>query len=244
MSKPRNIDHISPSQLILYENCPYLWYLRYVKSYWPPKSHPLKFGIAFHNGIETMMNEWDKKEVALANAKSSFDYSYIFEEKGEDPDKWCSKAHEMYQHLSIGLKKFKSFEPISMEETIQREKLRGRIDCFAKIDGENFLVDWKSGSYPYNAERVSNDLQITAYCWMTENKYKPAFILVTKRSSRFYFYPTERTKKELLDFEDYMNSILWQMENRNTFPKNTEHCSAYGGCTALRDGLCEGRNDF
>lgn len=239
----RTIDHVSPSQLILYENCPRLWYLRYVKGYWPPKTHPLKFGIAFHEGSEAMMKSWGK-EVALDNAVSKFNFDYTMNQKGENPEKWGAKAKEMFQHLDIGLRGLDSFNPISTERTIQKEKLRGRIDCFAKIGGEKYIIDWKSASYPYDEETIKNSLQLTAYCWLTDNEYKPAFILVTKASSDFYFFPTERTERDLLDFEDYMNSVIWQMENRKAFPKNTEHCSAYGGCTALADGLCEGRNDF
>jgi len=243
MSKVRDIDHISPSQLILYENCPNLWYLRYIEGYWPPKSHPLKFGIAFHDGMEYLMRDWGR-DVAVSNALSRFSDAYIFQQNGEDSEKWVRKAKEMYQHLSIGLSNFESFEPISSEQTLQREKLRGRIDCFAKINGEDYLIDWKTTSRPYDEEMIETSLQLTAYCWLTENKYKPAFILATKYSTDFYFFPTERTNRELLEFEDYMNSVIWQMENRKHFPKNTEFCSSYSGCTAMKDGLCEGRNDF
>lgn len=243
MNKLRTIDHVSPSQLILYENCPHLWYLRYVKSYWPPKTHALKFGIAFHDGVEQMMKNWGSN-AALDNAGSKFDDSYIFGQHGEEPDKWCSKAYDMYQRLFSGLETFESFEPLETEITIQKDLLKGRIDCLAKIDGEKYIIDWKSGSYPYSEERIDTDLQLTAYCWLTDNEYKPAFILVTKGSPRFYFYPARRTKGDLARFKNYMDSVIWQMENRKFFPKNTDFCSSYGGCTALKDGLCEGSNDF
>lgn len=240
---PRKINHVSPSQLILYEDCPHLWYLRYVKKFWPPKSHPLKFGIAFHDGVESLLKSWGK-DVSLDNAISKFEFSYGIGQKGEDPEKWGKKAKEMYQHLLIGLNNLEDFQPIKTEQTLQKGRLRGRLDCLAKMGNEDYLIDWKTTSSPYDQETVTNSLQLTAYCWLTDNQYKPAFILVTKYSTDFYFYPTTRTKKDLINFEDYMDSVIWQMENREAFPKNTEHCGAYGGCDALEAGLCEGRNDF
>jgi hypothetical protein len=46
------IDHISHSQLSMWEKCPRAWEYRYIQKIGTPKSYNLFFGDVYHHGLE------------------------------------------------------------------------------------------------------------------------------------------------------------------------------------------------
>lgn len=239
----RTIKFVSPTQLQLWEDCPYLWYLRYVKKYKPPVTFPLKFGIAFHTGVEKMLEEsWDT-EVAYDNACSAFDYSYTFTYKGEESAKWMKRAAKMLKMLQNRLSVFEQFEILEQEQTVALGRLRGRIDCIAKVDGEKMVIDWKTSNRPFSDSDLQENLQLSAYCYLTGHR-KAAFMVIPKVGKKIYFQEVTRTEQQIGEFTDYMESVIERMEMLDEFPKNYYSCKNYGGCWAYKQLLCESTDDF
>lgn len=238
----RTIKFVSPTQLQLWENCPHLWYLRYVKKYKPPVTFPLKFGIAFHAGIEVMLDDWGKT-VAYENACSTFDYKYTFTHKGEDPAKWMKRAAKMFKTLQNRLAMFDQFEVLEQEQMIAVDRLRGRIDCIAKVDGEEMIIDWKTSNRPFSETDLKENLQLTSYCYLTGHR-QAAFMVVPKVGKKIYFQQVTRTEQQIREFGNYLESVIERMETLDEFPKNLYFCGNYGGCSAYKDGECIGKDDF
>jgi len=247
MTKIRDIGKLSYSQISLYKQCPRLWYEQYVLGHRLEEvSQALSFGIAYHAGVEELMKLWGKNS-ALSEAQSKFEWEYCFGRMpGPDEDKWMPIGDKLLLNLAHKLREF-DFEPVTIEQMIERNNFRGRIDCVANVNGHKTIIDWKTASREYDPSHVDTDEQLTAYNYLMPDIEFLAFCVGVKGTQNVYWYETIRTKQQVDEFEQMVKSTRREMETLEKFPGmyNREACMAWNRkCDMWQGDWCEGLDDF
>ena len=189
MKKIREVGSLSYSQMEAYLTCPRLWYERYILGHkYEAYSQALSFGIAFHTGMEKMMQGWNDK-VCLENAISKFEWEYHFGRNpasNDDLYSWLTRGQQMLTNMHSLLRSM-NFQPVAIEKECVQKNFRGRVDCLAVVNGKQTLIDWKTSSGKFDDKKVNNDEQLTAYGWMLPGEWEGmAFGVVDKKTYEAY----------------------------------------------------------
>jgi len=241
----------SHSKTSSYEYCPRQYYFQYVQKVRVPMSHPLAFGIAYHNAVEVFLNQWVATGKAERDdAKAYFEFSYLVE-LGMYRDKvWLSKAHTMLDNLFNSLLAFDDFQPLKIEQ-FRKDMLPGgdiqfvgKLDCLALVNGERVLIDWKTAADldRYPPEKVATDGQLTGYGWLCQGEWdKLAFVVGSKATGQVVWLETTRTQEQLDTWCDETVRKVKEMQKSTFQGVYDNRCKA---CDYARYGYCQGLGDF
>ena len=238
---------LSWSQLSKFENCPFDWYMNYVKKAVPfkPNIH-FTVGSATHAAIEFALGRWHAAKPTVPEMVGKY-VDYLKNEV-HDPDTiqyWTLCGQNMLGAW-YAYAQSHDIQKISVEGKIIKDSFVGIVDCIAEIDGEPFIVDWKTAGKPYTQKQVDTDGQLTAYSWLTGRAdARVAYGVLVKGTTKFQFLHAERTDK---DREDFLNRLakartaMAGYEESGEVPKPTPN-SRCNWC-ALYPELCDGEDDF
>ena len=239
----RRCNQLSWSQVNLYKNrCKYAWQLRYLEKRRPPKPQPMKFGIAFHNGAEHLLDDLyvtpkTTPETAIKNAQSYFGFNYSFDLKGPNTAKWLPIGEHMIGKLAENLLEMgDDFQLVSTEQWVEsfvrsrgelKFKMVGKVDCIARVQGELTIIDWKtaSGMKYWSSGEEHEDMQLTGYQTLLLKEYpnpQLAYVITTKPQGMVHWLPTTRTLDQVKAFRRMVFLTHREMEAATKFPKTTD----------------------
>lgn len=132
------------SRIQMFEDCPYRWYLRYLKGHHEDDSFYSSFGSFMHKLIELYYNKIiDKKDMVTI-----FLRDFSKEVKGKRP-----KESVVMKYINNGCDYLRNFEPFKYNKIEVEKKVEfdidgipfvGYIDFLGEKDGEFYIVDNKS----------------------------------------------------------------------------------------------------
>ena len=146
---------LSKSGLQIYIQCPYRYYLQYVKRLRGPPSEAMLKGIDFHDRADKSFDDVSLKE--LANQTSIFGIESYIRSLFPDGLLFDHFAHiETVQYM--GLNNKTDFMPVEREIKLVVEDILGEpapdwcldvgiIDRIDQVNGETILIEYKSGKF-------------------------------------------------------------------------------------------------
>jgi RecB family exonuclease len=149
---------LSKSAINKYLQCPYAWYLTYVKKIRPPPSKPMVIGIKVH---EALCKFYDYVEPDRGSYEYFFDILTFLEEDDDCEiflDNFARFEAERYKYIkenNLDWEKF--FKPLYKEEKLKSKKygLSGYVDRIDQVEpGVYAVIDIKTGKF--NKNRISH----------------------------------------------------------------------------------------
>ncbi|MFS0783483.1 PD-(D/E)XK nuclease family protein [Bacillus sp. 1P06AnD] len=179
---------VSFSRLTLFENCPYRWFLKYVKKKEESDSLPLLLGKAVHKAIEEkMLGKTDKE--ALLEGWSEVDYYPLDLVEYETLFRRSNVVRGEAHSLNVEVEKHFTL-PLDPKYTI---RVQGYIDVFKQIFGTYSFTDWKTNRFMYDP---MDNRQLALYAWAISQMYN-----VTEVSGTLFF---------LRYFKDNAKTVLFK----------------------------------
>lgn len=209
------------------------------------------WGVNIHFQVGSAAHE--AVALALTQRKTPVEMVAVFQNSlrkdGVDPDTiqyWTISAIKMFQGWAAWRNQH-NIDVVLTEEKILKSNFLGVIDCIADVDGERYIIDWKTSSRPYTQQQADSDGQVTAYMWLAA-RHKPkavAYGILNKVTGEFQFLSSTRTKDDIQVFLNGIKEMREKIANyhsREFVPMNIgRHCNR---CSAYEFGVCEGRDDF
>jgi|TARA_R110001606_G_scaffold74928_3_gene173678 hypothetical protein len=172
--------HISYSELRIHSECPYKWYLQYVKNI---SGFTGNVYTAFGTAIHSVCEQSALKKLELEDFPLHFDKEFLVElmkldEKPKNKmivdmreqsrgifDKIAPALEEMFPGYEVYSSEEAIYEPIT--ELKFERFLKGFIDVVLKTpDGKYHILDWKSCSWGWDAKKKADKMvgyQLTLY---------------------------------------------------------------------------------
>lgn len=255
----REKPHWSFSSINTYLNiCSLQWKFRYIDRLEPEStSVPLIFGSAFHSAAEE-----------LAYARQNGDYSCATEVRASFRNYWnieCQAADK----LSLTQEEFDDLEKKGqdMMETLYYNWCEGNIVGIARAfsveipgvtkpligeydllvrddDGKFIIIDWKTSSRKWSADKADKDLQATAYAysWYQKNGINPEvrFDVVTKTKQPAYEqHSTFRTEEDFQRLTKLVQTVERATEAKIFVPNEQSfYCGSCPYKNACKDWGC------
>jgi hypothetical protein len=198
--------HISFSEYTTFRNCPFQWYLSYVKEIKSPENEFLVFGSTLHNSIEEII----KKDI-----KSHMSYHMVFKNLlKKNSNGIYSETYFGKNMLNEGVallkqlnyhERFKDYELITDEEKIisieeeiyeplteidgEQIYFKGYIDWSGrhKQTNRHLILDWKSSVYPWNLEKKAGTIPFETIYNKIQNKEELTEEEIGNLQLKFYF---------------------------------------------------------
>ena len=242
---------LSYSQVSQYERCPWSWYASKVLRYPQEPNATFAEGRAVHAALASHWLENRKwKEVLKTNLEREF--------KDIDPpalilgfvERKITKAHhieDIYnrdEYLIDALikqlrREFRCpLETIEVERKWEREGFVGRIDWRGKVNGIEYILDWKTSNKPYNTDRVNSDEQLTCYAALTGIRHV-GFGVMPKEYGEVQVLLSARTQDECDAYWEKIDRIREEMDSRVYKPCEGWWC----GWCSFQD-KCPAKGDF
>lgn len=254
MKKELGINRISPSMLVMYENCPKaFYYIVWLGLKLPtPKMH-LLFGTAIHAAIDhiyELQPKWAESSVdgALLILKTKFLEHHV-DDKEYTPIQRTEKYLEMLNDGYEMLKQFwaqkeilwaKGVQPSKMELPIKmglwnpetKDPLEIPMSC--RLDGEtedSNIIEFKTSSAPYDEFETHLSNQSRSYVWVQfcrTGKIPDVHYVVLRKKikkNKIQHLPLKYDMGDILAFDSKVRSILERIRNRE-FDRG-KNCQAY-----------------
>jgi CRISPR/Cas system-associated exonuclease Cas4 (RecB family) len=243
----------SLTQLETYLDCPYKYYLSYVKRLkWPRVPSGAAFGTAMHRAIEKVNRSFfthtmDEEDVAIQFTdewKLELTYRNVEFKKPEEEGELLSKGKKL---ICLYYKEFEGIEPRAVEEEfrlpipgrwptssqrlLRPRTIKGRIDLV--IDGE--VVEVKTSRQSYNQKGVDASLQLTLYSWAYRHLYRKeervlkTVALIKTNTPKIQIVETHREKADHDALMRIITNVIRAIRLR-VFYKNTNTRYGCGSC--------------
>lgn len=240
------------SQLSMHNRCPFEWYGKYRMKLVPYKKYmPFMFGGSAHLSIETSLRRLMEKKTEMSVAEMVGVFSGQMKREGVvDPDTLqyqTLKAQTSFTAWKMWLSTV-DFEVVALENKMTRGDFTGVVDCMCMIDGQKYIVDWKTSARKYSQKRTHSDGQLTAYLWLTDSDPTDTRVaqgVLIKGLTQFQFLTSQRTEENIKDFLENLQNMRVMIKSykspedpiRNR-GKQCEWCDLY------KIQECEGMDDF
>lgn len=217
----------SYSRLDAYEDCPYRWFLKYLKKYKETDKFYATYGAFIHKILERHY----KGELTKDNMLMEFLTNFSKEVRGVRP-----KETTVQKYIEQGSEYLASFTPLPFEMIEVEYKVNfdidgipfvGFIDFLGKEDGEYIIVDNKSRDLKPRSGRS----RLTAKDKELDDMLKQLYLYSAAISQEFGKYPKElcfncfRTGtliREPFNIEAYNRTIKWAKERIKKISEDTE----------------------
>lgn len=231
-------DHISFSQISMYDRCSRTYKLRYYDKIKSVESDPLKFGKLMHKCIHQV-----NKFIVGLKSKSELDpedvkkiYEAEFHKEKYDFDLyqrgWQNLLNYAEETFKSSASIFKCEYEVGVDltdETDANKKIRlmGIIDRIDTVPGGLEIIDFKSGGMLPSKNEVDNNLQLNIYAYLIAKRFPEHRIW----TSIWALGAEHKTKVEkdigkLDAIEDYISGLWRKMSSDKTFePKLNDKCA-------------------
>lgn len=240
---------LSWSQLSVFRSCPFRWYglrkMRWVP--WETNIH-MQVGSATHRALEYTLTSWNAIRRTIPEMLAVFS-NYLKSEGISDPDTlqyWTISAQNMLQGW-MGYFSTKDFRIEAVEHKIRIPGFAGIIDCVATLDGQRYIIDWKTSSKKFSQRFVDEDGQVTCYSYLdgAREDTRVAYGVLLKGTSIFQFVESPRTQEQVYALTEEINKtqklIASYHSKEDPERKVGEHCMR---CELYIRCRCEGPDDF
>ena len=260
-----NREHISFSELKIWNDCAYkhkLTYIDEVKRF--IGNEYTAFGKAIHDTCEKSVLSG-----SAINQKTYFTHRFLKEiqdlfEKGVEMDKKLLKDMKLQAEGLVGyiipeLKKyFGNYEVISAEEDLYlpieglEHKYKGYIDLVLKTqEGKYHIIDWKTCSWGWDSRRKNDSMttyQLTYYKNFFAKKHgidlndiETYFALLkrTAKNNKVEIFKVPTGKKKIENSLKLLNKAVYNIKNKR-YIKNRLSCTSGYGCEFYNTQHCSG----
>ena len=221
----------SYSRIDLFSQCPYAWFLHYIRN----EPEQPRFYTTYGAYVHGLLDMYYKGEIAAKDLPVRYLSGFSSSVKGERPS-----ASVVEKYVAQGLSYFSSFEPLPYN-TVCSERhfttaipgnihFHGVIDYIGEKNGEFYIVDHKSadikprGKSDKNNEDLDKRLrQLYLYAKFVKDRYKKF-----PKSLVFNCFRTGVLVEEPFSENAYNASLDWfvksveSIEGENDFPPNIE----------------------
>lgn len=195
------------------------------------KNADLKFGTALHlaiqdmfeggNGIDVFNIFWNAEE------KNSLVYGRlphgVLNDIGNTLLERFERLHLKHFNMAHIEKK--------MEVALGDYKLTGTVDFIGEYKGVPSVVDWKTGGYPYEKEKLIINEQMYGYNAMARASLgyqakQHVYVVFVKnpKEPRIQVLTKEVTDDKMNNMLDNVHTMCNEITNRTVFPKNRNNC--------------------
>lgn len=247
------IEHLSYTQINCYLQCPLKYKFQYLdKIEWPFVPSGLTFGTAIHKvAAYYHQKKMQGTELTLEKLKEIFEQWWNQENQNkkilykptETPDWLLAKGGELLKvflstqngnQIVAVEKEFKT--PLQHPQTKEElpAPLIGYIDLIEKDkDGSLVIVDLKTASKAYTADKIVNDLQMTCYSYVADyyklNQKKPVHlrydVLLKSKNCQKLQYTIRRDKEDHRKLFQIAKEILKGIEHQVFYPMPGFYCT-------------------
>jgi len=266
MNEEKTRNHVSFSELKIWNECPYkhkLVYIDKIKEFLG--NEHTAFGTAIHEVCEKAV----LKEISLSKKDlvECFKQSFLKEiqsliKNNVNLNKKLIKdmklqAEDLVTYIIPELKKeFGNYKVISAEEELheiiddQNKKYKGFIDLVIKTDdGKYHIIDWKTCSWGWDSRRKTDRMttyQLVYYKHFFSKKYDIdaknievyfALLKRTAKSNKAEIFKVTSGNKKVENSLKLLNKAIYNIEHGN-FLKNRLSCTSGYGCEFYNTKHC------
>jgi len=246
-------DHVSPTQLDMWQRCPRQWKYRYVDGLKSPPGFALIEGSCYHKSLEAnfvqKITSFEDLPVDDCLDAFSTQWSKQLSESGDidwgdrKPESIKNEGHSLVRtYMTV---QAPSVQPIEVEEWYVSEvagiRFVMRIDL---LECNGIVIDHKTSSKSYNQSDVDKDMQASAAAFSLN---RPVLfhnhIAVKIANPKIQVIKTIRTREDIEWWLDAASGIITQMKTGIAPPRtdswicSLKYCGYWSKC---RGGLIRG----
>lgn len=230
------LDHVSPSQIDMWQRCPRQWEYRYVKGLKIPPSGALIEGHCYHKTLETNFAQKITSFEDLPVSDCLDIFSTEWEKSLADEEEIIWEVSTPGQVKDEGISLVKKYvvnqspfvQPIEVEEWYISEiagvKFIMRIDL---IESNGIVIDHKTSSKLYTQDDVDRDSQASAAAFSLNRAILfHNHVAVKTTVPKIQVVKTVRTREDIDWWLDMAAGVITQMKTGLAPPRPTGwHCS-------------------
>lgn len=238
----------SYSRVKCFDDCPYKWFMKYIKN---EEEEPM-FYASFGSFMHSLLEKYYRGDVKKEDLQTEFLIGFQDNVLGTRP-----QESTVQKYINAGLEYFKTFEdlpykPVAIEKFVRfevgGEKFCGFIDYLGEKDGELYIVDHKSRDLKPRSHRKKPTLKDQELDDMLRQLYLYAAAVHQEygkfpKALCFNCFKTGTLIEEPFNEDAYNEAIEWTINNirriKNTeeFWPNIDFYSCYYIC-GLRGECC------
>ena len=210
------IDHISPTGINLYRECPRKFYYYYLKkkSMVPPFRKALDFGSLIHNIIADYYRTIPDDIVPDSAIHHLKQVMKKYSSQLYDPETRDRAERQLENFLRFERKRLRwhfSPRPVAVEKEYRKGVIHGFVDALFMKEGKLVVVDWKTGKGQSGiTEAIA--VQLNTYMYLTGAE--EAYVLFL-----------EYGRFDKLEYEIDIETIVNEIMADNVFaPRRGDHC--------------------
>lgn len=244
---------LSYSQVSQFERCPWSWYASKVLRYPQEPNATFAEGRAVH---ATLASYWlgnkDWREVLKSNIEWEFEglnppdefIGFGCEDKAIEKFDWLVSIHNRDKYLIEALIKQLRvefgclLETIEVERKWKREGFVGVVDWRGKVNGIEYILDWKTSNKPYDEDRVHEDEQLTCYAALTGIRHV-GFGIMPKEYGEVQVLLSARTQDECDAYWRKVDRVREEMDSGIYKP-----CEGWWCNWCSHQNKCPAKGDF
>lgn len=242
----------SYTQISQYLRCPRSYRYRYLDG-WREKDTraAMVFGRCFEKAVAGYFCHDDSAAVLFkewANYRdASLDYG-----KGGSWDKLLHQGinllHKLAQDNRVRIRRPKENLQLKMLRSLPGgSEFVAYIDAIGEIDGQRFLIDWKTTTSRYPAEPeglLSLDPQLICYSWMSGIRDVALVVFVRKHLPEIQYLTVSISESQQKEFGELVESAVGRIES-GQFLRHSGIRFPMNGCTSCAHlGLCLGNPEL
>ncbi len=252
MTTPNELDHVSHSQISLWDMCPRKWEFRYIQKLREPGSGNLILGGCYHDTLEAYF-----KAKLYHNQELDFDMLYdVFvtawaKSVGNSWDiEWGKTTENAAKDMGLNLVSAyiddvgPSIVPIMVEKTLdlklENVSFTLRLDL---INDVGAVIDHKTSARAYTQERIDKDMQASATAYALG---KPIVfynhVAIKSSAHRIQILKSFRTREDINWWISKATAIVYHMQSGIAPPHEDGwwcaplYCGYYDACRGSLTG--------
>jgi hypothetical protein len=242
----RLIVAYSYTQISQYLRCPRSYRLRYLDG-WSEKDAraALVFGRCFEKALAEYFAQRDCS-AALHKEWGMFRDAPFEYRKGESWDRVLHQGIHLLEQFARDARVAVPCPTENLQVKITQALPGGRdfvayVDAIGEIDGQRFLIDWKTTTTRYPVEPaglLSLDPQLICYSWISGIRDVALVVFVRKHNPEIQYLKASISETQCQDFRDLLETTVGQIES-GQFSKHSGIRFPMNGCTTCSHlGLC------
>lgn len=240
------LDHVSHSQVEMWQRCPKSWYYRYVEGLKVPPSGALIEGGCYHETLERNFKAkiYSQEDLPLEECLDTFSVVWDARLLGEEFIDWESKNPGHLKDEGIGLVKeymlstSPSVQPAKVEEPHVSEIGGVKFICVIDLEEVSLaVIDHKTSGRRYTQDDVDKSLQAGAAAFVLDRGivfYN--HVAVKTKTPSIQIVKTYRTHSDIDWYVDMVVGVTQQMKSGIAPPRPTGYwcserfCGYYSRC--------------
>lgn len=246
------LDHVSHSQISMWQRCPRQWEFRYVKGLKMPPSGALIEGGCYHKALEVNFKQkiTTLEDMPVDECLDVFSDEWKNRLSGEESVDWGGRHPDFYRSEGEGLlteyMASTSFavQPVTVENTIISEITGVNFVCrLDVVDMRKIVIDHKTSARAYSQNDVDCDIQASAEAFSLNRPIVfHNHVAIKSRVPRIQIVKSFRTRDDIEWWYNMATAVIRQMKTGIAPPRpidafgkagywcSERYCGFYGMC--------------